>query len=584
MKPSDLIHTSEEQAQAANTLIQTELTDAVNSGLVENADKSARSLKSDLYTVGSKAATGGAGSAALAAVTKGRKADAADAALPEGHDSAGSAEEMEAASTTFQGKRHLSGKFKTMAKGAAVGTAVNSLTRDTEIDGIDGAYYKTKGAVRLTKAIKRRLSGKDAIQSDKPLGALAEKGSQQKALSAVEAGRKAQSARYLKETLYATKNTVTMRQAAANAIKASINAVRAAGSSALSAIAAASAPVLGVILTVLIGLLLLAAISGGAAGGAESQSFGNLSGVQLEVAQALADAGLAPTQIAAVMGNISGESSWDPTAENHGDGTHYEYGYGLFQFTDTTEGSGNYTNFANWCAANGMEVSSATAQTQYFISVLPNSWSTALHRSGYYTKYITEHRGKDASYDTWLSTNDLSFATYAFMACYERPDAALGRDSFYDTRLPAAESFYAQLTSSGSGQDYAAANETQRAIVDAANRTPFTGSGWCAAWVSNVFANAGLGSINGNACDMYRAYCHSTDRSELQVGMLVAVESSSSGTAAGRIYGHVGIYIGDNLVMHNAGSGVETTDLDAWIATYCQWSPVGWGYPSNVAQ
>lgn len=37
------------------------------------------------------------------------------------------------------------------------------------------------------------------------------------------------------------------------------------------------------------------------------------------------------------------------------------------------------------------------------------------------------------------------------------------------------------------------------------------GQGWCAAWVTNVFQNAGIGYFGGNACDMCRAYCTSTN-------------------------------------------------------------------------
>ena len=73
MKPSDLVSTSGQRDDAGQSLLQTEMTDAVNSGIVGKADKSEKSLKGELYSVGKKAATGGAASAALSAVTKGRK-------------------------------------------------------------------------------------------------------------------------------------------------------------------------------------------------------------------------------------------------------------------------------------------------------------------------------------------------------------------------------------------------------------------------------------------------------------------------------------------------------------------------------
>lgn len=133
----------------------------------------------------------------------------------------------------------------------------------------------------------------------------------------------------------------------------------------------------------------------------------------------------------------------------------------------------------------------------------------------------------------------------------------------------------------GGGKEYEASGEVQKKIVSAAFITPSPGAGWCAMWVSQVYQNAGLGYIGGNACDMYRNYTFTSDRSKLKVGMLVAVESSSSGSTAGLTYGHVGIYIGDGKVIDNIGR-IRVTTLDDWIATFCQHHPVGFGFPPNV--
>lgn len=133
----------------------------------------------------------------------------------------------------------------------------------------------------------------------------------------------------------------------------------------------------------------------------------------------------------------------------------------------------------------------------------------------------------------------------------------------------------------GGGKEYEASDEVQKKIVKAAYMTPSPGAGWCAMWVSQVYQNAGLGYIGGNACDMYRNYTFTSDRSKLKVGMLVAVESSSSGSSAGLTYGHVGIYIGDGKVIDNIGR-IRVTTLDDWIATFCKHHPVGFGFPPNV--
>lgn len=133
----------------------------------------------------------------------------------------------------------------------------------------------------------------------------------------------------------------------------------------------------------------------------------------------------------------------------------------------------------------------------------------------------------------------------------------------------------------GNGAEYEASSEVQKKIVDAAFITPSPGPGWCAMWVSQVYQNAGLGYIGGNANDMYRNFTFTSDKSKLKVGMLVAVESSSSGSTAGLTYGHVGIYIGDGKVIDNIGH-IRVTTLDDWIATFCQHHPVGYGFPPNV--
>ncbi|HEM6005375.1 TPA: CHAP domain-containing protein [Streptococcus suis] len=133
----------------------------------------------------------------------------------------------------------------------------------------------------------------------------------------------------------------------------------------------------------------------------------------------------------------------------------------------------------------------------------------------------------------------------------------------------------------GGGKEYEASSEIQKKIVNAAYITPSPGAGWCAMWVSQVYQNAGLGFIGGNACDMYRNYTFTADKSKLKVGMLVAVESSSSGGSLGATYGHVGIYIGDGKVMDNIGH-IRVTTIDDWIATFCKHHPVGFGFPPSV--
>ncbi len=149
-------------------------------------------------------------------------------------------------------------------------------------------------------------------------------------------------------------------------------------------------------------------------------------------------------------------------------------------------------------------------------------------------------------------------------------------------RAEAEAAAAAAAAASGGGSGGTAYGSTSAsAVVNACYSTPSPGAGYCAAWVTNVFSNAGIGSFYGNACDMYASWCYSSDRGSLQTGMIVAV-STWSGTSAGRIYGHVGIYVGGGMVMDNIGY-IRTIDIDSWVGTYSTTVSPRWGWLGGVA-
>ena len=122
----------------------------------------------------------------------------------------------------------------------------------------------------------------------------------------------------------------------------------------------------------------------------------------------------------------------------------------------------------------------------------------------------------------------------------------------------------------------ASASEKGAAIISASTRIGSPGLGLCAMWVSQVYSAAGLGYPGGNANDMYWNYCTSSNKGDLQPGMIIAVPAHSH-TAAGRIYGHVGIYIGNGTVRHNIGP-ISTQSLDSWISFYGTNYTPRWGW------
>ncbi|WP_270574946.1 coiled-coil domain-containing protein [Candidatus Collinsella stercoripullorum] len=131
----------------------------------------------------------------------------------------------------------------------------------------------------------------------------------------------------------------------------------------------------------------------------------------------------------------------------------------------------------------------------------------------------------------------------------------------------------------GNGQASASGNAQQR-VVNAAYSTPSPGPGLCAWWVADVFINAGFGTVPGNADDMYAAYCTSSNKSNLKVGMIIAVPSHPH-TSAGRIYGHVGIYVGNNTVRDNIGY-IRDINVDSWISYYGATSTPRWGWAKGI--
>lgn len=135
--------------------------------------------------------------------------------------------------------------------------------------------------------------------------------------------------------------------------------------------------------------------------------------------------------------------------------------------------------------------------------------------------------------------------------------------------------------SNSGGSQTITGNGSLAAVQSAAYSVPSPGSGLCAAWVTRVFAAAGLNVGGGNACDMYNWYCY-TSVSNIQPGMIVACPSAPYSSAA-MIYGHVGIYLGNNTVRDNASGRLRTSSLSAWVSEYNVTSTVRCGWLGGVA-
>lgn len=328
-----------------------------------------------------------------------------------------------------------------------------------------------------------------------------------------------------------------------------------------------------VVIVVILGLLIFALIMGAAAG--SDEKIDGLGPYATQMAQYLRDAGWDDVHIAAAVGNAIYESGGDqealeidPAHEGDLSGVGH-YGYevncGIFSWTDTSPGSGVMTTMKTYAQMNKREWQDLEIQLDFFLQVyLPGRNPAAVNR--------------------WFAISDLDEATEVMVS----PSggilsgwAGAVQGEVLETRLDLAHRVYAALTNGGGGEEYEASSEIQRAIADAARRVPSPGAGLCAMWVSQVYSAAGLGYIGGNADDMYYAYCTSSDLGALKVGMLIGTPSNPY-TPASQLYGHVGIYVGDGLVMSNLSGTVTTQTVEDFIAEQGVTHQVRWGFPPNV--
>ena len=125
------------------------------------------------------------------------------------------------------------------------------------------------------------------------------------------------------------------------------------------------------------------------------------------------------------------------------------------------------------------------------------------------------------------------------------------------------------------------ASVAQKKVASLAWAEPTTPTGYCAMWIHNIFERYGWYDIYGNACDLYDSYCTSANPSDLRVGMIVAV-SRHPGTVGGRVYGHIGIYVGNGVVLDSSGT-VRTWYVDDWVNSHNGWVPAKWGWYGNRA-
>lgn len=122
----------------------------------------------------------------------------------------------------------------------------------------------------------------------------------------------------------------------------------------------------------------------------------------------------------------------------------------------------------------------------------------------------------------------------------------------------------------------------QRRLVECAWATPALGENRCAGWVERAFARLRLGTVAGDARALYQDYCSFDDLADLKVGMIVAVPSHPFGVGA-RGYGHVGLYVGDGVMMDCVSGRVRRAPIEPWMSAYGLMASPRWGWLGSIA-
>lgn len=516
-------------------IVTSEREDVVNAGVVRDSDSQARSALTE---------------AAPAAREKGAAPAAGrrEPSAPESNVKHGKASRSRtgsaAAGTPKAGSRGTA--VLGVLANAAGQAAADELDDTPEFEGAGKARSAATAARRAVSRVRARasrksagaqVSGKEAAEGTGAAGkaAHAKAGQAQRAAAAQAASRTAG----------------VQAQAAQAAAKASAKAT--AGAAATGAALPVAGVVAGVLAFVLCALVVsqMASAIFGFWENEAAKGTGTLTGVEQQIAQALKGYGFSDEATAAVLGNLKAESGMDPASDEVMDGMFnyaYERACGIFQYTSTQPGRGEYWAYKDWCSANGRTWSDVENQMEWTFSgslggTWTARWGTALARSGYYSNCPGYAGGAYyATPDEFKAADDVDKATFSWMACYERP--ANGGYAHLDRRISYARDYLARLTSgagTASGNAIVAAAQSQLGVPYVwGGSTPGVGLD-CSGLTQYCYAKAGI------------SIPHYTESQYEQLEK-VPLSQAQPGDILWKP-GHVAIYVGGDEYIHEPHTG-----------------------------
>lgn len=440
----------------------------------------------------------------------------------------------------------VKGVFKANVGNAMAGAAADELDDTPEFEGAGSLHDKSVAVKRTVSRMKHKTAAKSAGAHEAPNARA--KSAAGKAAGAVERTDSGAQA--------AARATASANAASASAQAAAMAESATPATTLGTVVSSAAAPVAGIIggiLAFVIGVLVVSQLLSAIFGFWENEAArdtGALTGVEQEIAAALKEYGFSNESTAAILGNLKAESGMDPSSDENMDGMFnyaYERACGIFQYTSTSPGTGEYWAFKQWCSSTGKTWSSVSSQMEWTFSETgggnwESRWGTALARSGYYSNCPGYTNGTYYEASGFKEADDVVKATFSWMACYERP--ANGQYAHLDRRIEYAKGYLDKLTSttaySGSNKIVAAAYSQLGVPYVWGGSTPGVGLD-CSGLTRYCYAQAGV------------SIAHYTETQYEQLTK-VPLSQAQPGDILYR-YGHVAIYIGDDKYIHEPQTG-----------------------------
>lgn len=519
-------------------LAKVERTDAVNSGLVTHSDKSSSILKDPLHEIYSKNkdthAAGRVNGSFSACSTKVYSTERTSSDLTFDKSSHNSD------TTSPAEKYHGNIGLKNLIKHSIVESTKDS----EELKEFDNTYKK---AVEIKHGYNfaRKIFGHE--KETKGLGKLAEKRYQapkniKKLQQAIQMMKRQETSRAILKSRTSTvsgksvSNAVASEKVAKVSVitKKSARSIAMAGSSSGSLITACGI-VIGVILAIILAIVIFASFISMIS---EISNYSNsntdsLAGNEKIVAQFLLDKGLDPLHVAAIMGNIEAESSFNPALIEAGNGI----GFGLCQWSFVRR-----TQLEKYVISKGKSSSDIYIQLDFLWAEL-----TGIGDAVNYTSIQYDHAG-------FLKVDNLENAVYYFGRNFERP---LESAAHWDRRIASAQRYYSTLIYTSGFNDVLAIADAQLGkpyVWGAAGPDAFD----CSGLVYYCYYHAGIYTGERTTAEGYRQIATPITATQAKPGDLVFWISS------GGVAEHIAIYVGDGRVIHSPQTGEVIKYSNIW--------------------